>query len=115
MVNELPGSAFAHVEEVKVVDYLLNPQHVDGASKARFFSSFGFTATDWPILAKALVSQGQNNSVTKITPTAWGHRYQVDCQCPTPDGRDPCIRTIWQEGTGAANGPRLITAYPRPG
>ena len=34
------------VEREKIVDYLLNPSHPYGASKARFFIEFGFHADE---------------------------------------------------------------------
>jgi hypothetical protein len=43
-----------------------------------------------------LLAQGRDNLVTKVTSHAWGARYQVDCNCPTPDGSNPCIRSVWE-------------------
>lgn len=43
--------------------------------------------------------------------TGFGPRYQVDGKLPTPDGRGPRIRTVWQRDKGQL-APRLITAYP---
>ena len=42
------------IERKKVADYLLNPTHRYGASKARFFSKFGFQREKWETLAQAL-------------------------------------------------------------
>jgi hypothetical protein len=53
---KLPNAAEAVVERAKIVEYLLNPEHRYGASKARFFSRFGFQAQDWEQLAQALLS-----------------------------------------------------------
>jgi hypothetical protein len=38
----LPARERLLVEREKIVDYLLNPDHRYGASKARFFGAFGF-------------------------------------------------------------------------
>jgi hypothetical protein len=43
--------------------------------------------------------------------TSWSSRCTVVCHCRMPDGRDPCIRTVWQMESDA---PRLLTAIPRP-
>lgn len=111
MTERLPNTHCALVEEKKVVEYLLNLQHVDGASKARFFLARGFTFNAWPMMRDALIAQGRDNSVSKLVRTAWGVRYQVDCHCPTPDGSNPCIRSIW-EISNEGSCPRLLTAYP---
>ena len=40
---KLPYADQAVVEQAKICEYLLNPAHRFGASKARFFVEFGFT------------------------------------------------------------------------
>lgn len=40
--KKLPNPDKLVVEREKIVDYLLNPAHRYGASKARFFADFGF-------------------------------------------------------------------------
>lgn len=109
--GKLPGADRAYVEPGKIQDYLLQTEHPQGASKAKFFAARGFAVTDWQVLATALVAQGRSNPVTRTTLTGWGTRYQVDCHCPTPDGTNPCIRTVWEiRDKNAA--PRLLTAHP---
>jgi len=51
---KLPNAERAVVERDKIVDYLLNPAHRYGASKARFFTQFGFRVEAWEELALAL-------------------------------------------------------------
>ena len=108
--EQLPNAERCHVEEKKIRDYLLNQQHVYGRSKANFFAARGFTANAWIDFAGALSAQGRNNPVTRITSTDWGTRYQVVCHCPTPDGTNPCIRTVWEISDSGT--PRLLTAHP---
>lgn len=111
MTAKLPGVSCAFVEQQKITEYLLNLAHEQGASKARFFLARGFSLTAWTAFGVALVEQGANNQVTKITHTDYGVRYQVDCHCPTPDGTNPCIRTVW-EISQTEQCPRLLTAHP---
>lgn len=113
MSQHLPRSECAVVEQKKIVEYLLNPAHPDGASKAKFFLARGFGAAQWQTMQTALQAQGNRNLVTKVTLHPWGARYQVDCHCPTPDGINPCIRTIWELASASAY-PRLLTALPLP-
>ena len=108
---KLPHAEKALVEREKIVDYLLNPAHRYGASKARFFSEFGFRVEAWEKLAEALLEQGQRNAVARMKDTGFGPRYEVDGGIAAPDGRRPRVRTVWQLDQGPI-APRLLTAYP---
>lgn len=107
----LPNSHCANVARQKIVDYLLDANHIRGRSKARFFGMFGFSAASWAVLRDALIAQGCSNPVVETTDTEYGPRYTVKCNCPSPDGRNPCIFTVWQIDAGSVC-PRLITAFP---
>lgn len=111
MNQQLPNCECAVVEQKKIVEYLLNLSHIQGASKAKFFLARGFALAQWQSMRDALIVQGCRNLVTKVTPHSWGVRYQVDCHCPTPDGVNPCIRTVWEIAAAGAC-PRLLTAHP---
>lgn len=108
---KLPNVEHIVVEKEKIAEYLLNPTHRYGASKARFFALFGFSAETWEILAKALRDHGQQNDVSKVKQTVFGPRYEVEGTLRAPDGRRPRVRTVWQLDKGQI-APRLITAYP---
>ena len=112
MTVSLPNGHCAGVSDDKVVKYLLNSAHNQGAAKAKFFTAFGFQASDWRVIQSALVVQGQSNPVVETTVTEFGPRYEVLCHCPSPDGRNPCIRTVWQV-TADEPCPELITAIPK--
>jgi hypothetical protein len=108
---KLPNVYLALVEQEKVVDYLLNASHRYGASKARFFTGFGFRLEEWAVLAAALREHGQQHEVSKVKQTVFGPRFQVEGELHAPDGRRPRICTVWQLDEGQV-APRLITAYP---
>jgi hypothetical protein len=108
---KLPNAEAAIVERAKVVDYLLNPTHRHGASKARFFAEFGFRAEAWEELALVLWEHGRQNEVSEVRETGFGPRYEVEGELLAPDGRRPRICTVWQVDEGQI-APRLITAYP---
>ena len=108
---KLPNADKLVVEREKIADYLLNPTHRYGASKARFFLHFGFCLEAWEQLAQALREHGQKNDVTKTRETGFGPRYEVDGRLDSPDGRQPRVRSVWQLDEGAV-APRLLTAYP---
>jgi hypothetical protein len=108
---KLPHADQAIVEQAKICEYLLNPAHRFGASKARFFAEFGFTLDAWEVLAVALKEQGRDNEVAKMKETGFGPRYEVEGELAAPDGRRPRVRTVWQVDAGET-APRLITAHP---
>jgi hypothetical protein len=108
---KLPNAERAVVEQDKVTEYLLNPQHRFGAGKARFFAQFGFRPEEWTALADALREHGGQFEVNKVKETGFGPRYEVEGELLCPDGRRPRVRTVWQMDKGQI-APRLITAYP---
>jgi hypothetical protein len=107
----LPNPDGLLVEREKIVEYLLNPAHRYGASKARFFMEFGFRVDAWEQLGAALRGHGQQHDVARVTETGFGPRYVVEGELNTPSGRRPQVRTVWQMDNGAV-APRLISAYP---
>ena len=108
---KLPNADKATVDREKITDYLLNPGHRFGASKARFFTHFGFHPEAWEQLAQALRRHGQTHDVTKTRQTGFGPRYEVEGGLECPNGRRPRVRSVWQLDEGAV-APRLLTAYP---
>ena|SRR5258706_479196 len=107
----LANAHLAVVERAKVAEYLLNPRHRYGASKARFFAGFGFTLEAWELLASALREHAQRYEVARTYETRWGPRFEINGELNGPDGRQPRIRSVWQLDEGEI-APRLITAYP---
>ena len=105
---KLPNAQLAFIDPKKIAEYLLNATHRYGASKAFFFSGFGF---DERALTEALLDHGRRHDVAKTRATPFGPRYEMEGDLPTPDGRAPRIRTVWQVDAGEI-APRLITAYP---
>jgi hypothetical protein len=86
---KLPNAENAVVEQEKITEYLLNPTHRYGASKARFFDAFGFRAEEWWKFAEALREHGRNHDVMKVQETGFGPRYEVEGTLLAPDGRRP--------------------------
>lgn len=108
---KLPNLDRLVVEREKVADYLLNPGHRYGASKARFFCEVGFERENWKVLAEALREHAGQNEIVRTIETGFGPRYIVEGEMKAPNGRMARIRTVWQFDLGAI-APRLITAYP---
>ena len=106
----LPNVANAHVEEVKVRDYLLNPDNLQNRGKARRFGQYGFTRDKWQILAGALLRHPLSNQVVWTETSPHGMKYVVECSSETPDLRNPCMKSVWIIENGQHD-PRLVTAY----
>lgn len=107
----LPNAEQAVVEERKITEYLLNEMHPDGASKARFGRSFGFSTARWRDLAEPLLELARRSEVLEAAETSRGWRDVVRCQIRTPVGRRPTMRTVWDLERGSS-APRLIAAFP---
>jgi len=95
----------------KIARYLLNPDHPQGGSKARFFLGFGFNRERTTEFADALFQQALRASVRMVTPTSPDRRV-IACIGPiaTPSGREPWIRTVWLVERDEVG--RLVTAHP---
>ncbi len=98
------------VDRRKILDYLLNDASETGAAKARFFQSAAYTRERWRALHDALCAHPNNASLQAVdTGSPYGAKHVFRCAITTPDRRNPCIRTVWQERDG---GFWLVTAYP---
>jgi hypothetical protein len=110
----LPNAAGAKIPDAKISRYLLDPNHsVQAAAKVRFFEAYGFSRTHWRELRQALLDHPRLNSVTARIATSFGEKYEVSCSLATPDGRNPCIISVWITEPADPD-PRLVTAYPNP-
>ncbi|MCU6452943.1 hypothetical protein LPN01_02510 [Sphingomonas sp. A2-49] len=108
-MTDLPGPRI--VEMAKIRDYLLSDSHPTGRAKAAFFRSFGFTLTDAVGLAAAIDQHGATRPVVGIRTNDFGIKHEVRCTLIAPDGRQPCIITIWLQAAGETS-VRLISASP---
>jgi hypothetical protein len=109
-MKTVPNAAAATIGHRKLVDYLLDGSHPDGASKAAWFRRFGFARSAPDILGAALGRHVRERSVEDRIETVNGVKWIVRCDLVTPDGRNPCIRSVWLDrGDGI---PDLLTARP---
>jgi hypothetical protein len=107
-MTRLPGADAALVDARKVSAYLLDATHPQNGGKARFFHDHGFDADT---LAASLAQHPIRHPVAAEQANAHGHKFVVHCALASPDGRDPCITSVWIIDAGAQQ-PRLVTAYP---
>jgi hypothetical protein len=100
-----------HVDERKIVDYLLATTHPVGGAKAAFFISLGYRVEEWTRLRDDLAQIAQNGEVTEAGATAYGVKSVVDGVVESPCGQMVALRTVWISD-GPDGVPRLVTAYP---
>lgn len=106
-----PNVQSATVPAAKVTQYLLNPAHPAGGSKAKFFLRFGFAVAEWQRLAEALLIHACENEVAAMEQTVHGSRSVVDGPLIAPDGARLNIRSAWYiDSCGGV--PRFVTAHP---
>lgn len=98
---KLPNPSGLIVEREKIANYLLNPEHRYGASKARFITKFGFRIEELERLAEALREHGRIHEVARVVETGFGPRYVMEGWLKTPDNRNPRVRTVWKMDEGA--------------
>ena len=108
---KLPGAERAFVDPAKVRDYLLNPAHPVGYSKARFFSALGFTRARWPALYQVLLDVAVNGEATLGELTAYGQKYEVHATIMGHSEREAFLVTVWIV-LSVEDFPRLVTAFP---
>ena len=107
----VPGMVNCILNKNKLISYLLNESHPKGKSKFLFFKKFGFSPNDPEELEYALKSHPVDHEFVKTVWTDFGLRYEVECSIRSPDGRDPCVVSVWQENEDGL--PAFITAYPK--
>lgn len=104
----VPNAGNASIDP-RALTYLL----AINAEKAKFFRLFGFHPSRPQGFAAALRWHVRHHHYDRDVPTRHGMKYEVKCSLPTPDGRNPCILTIWIVDAGETV-PRFVTAYASP-
>ena len=106
----IPNIERAEVPPEKITDYLLRPDHPEGAAKARFFLARGFSTNEGEVFTRAIVDQARGKIAIEIKGD-FGTKYVIEGPISCPDGSRPRIRTVWMVAHGTEN-PRLVTAHP---
>ena len=107
----LPAVERAHIEPVKVRDYLLSAVHPVGRFKAVVFEALGYKAEDWERLRDDLLTLARTTEAVAGQDSAFGQKYVVSGSLRGPNGREAKFTCVWL--TPADDGPpRFITAFP---
>ncbi|OUJ14290.1 DUF6883 domain-containing protein [Acetobacter sp. DsW_063] len=111
MADLVPGRAVASIDIKKVTHYLLNTGHPDGAGKAKFFIDRGFSPTLPQEMVESLLGHVRQRTILSQRESAHGTQYVVSCNIETPDGSNPCVRSVWIVRNNETI-PRLVSAIP---
>jgi hypothetical protein len=74
---KIPNAEQAIIAEDKIRDYLLNPNHRRGASKAKLLLSMGYSAANWQLLEAHIRSQHLAADLDREADTDYGPRYEI--------------------------------------
>ncbi len=92
---KLPNSARAFVDETKLREYCLNPDHPRGRHKARVFASaLGLSAVHAALLHAALVEAVTSHDATPTLSDDFGDRFVVDFVLTGTIG-SALVRSAW--------------------
>lgn len=108
---KVPNYERAIVPKEKLIDYLLNFDHIDGRSKAFFYQKYGFEKANYDLLIESLKRIITENDFDDCVETVWGKKYIVFGYLDSIRQPPPLVKTVWQIKTGEES-PILITAYP---
>ncbi len=108
---KVPNAKNAIIAPEKLRDYLLNPEHRRGHSKAKKLLSMGYQADQWQHLETDLREQHLTADVEEVEENDYGTCYAIVAGLTGPDARTISFRSIWQIDLGT-DLPRLITMYP---
>lgn len=102
---------FVFIDAAKVRNYLLDPDHPQGGSKARFFRSLGYSRLAWRRLESDLRRAHDSWRMRSESKSAFGDVYRLVSGITGPNGRFAVVVTVWiiREGESFA---RLVTAHP---
>ena len=107
----LPNRDYAHVDDRKIKDYLLNLDHKSGGPKAQFFRKHGFNDDNANQLKQGLLTIARTSADVKQRQTAHGVRYEIEGELLCPSGETVRVKTAWnvkEENTA----PQFVTAVP---
>lgn len=118
----LPNAHQATVEDRKIKEYLLNQNHPDGGSKAKFFLLRGFAPEEPEKLREVLLQHARTGQVVKEEETTFGTKYViqgdvlVEFFAGTVTRAIPAVdiinlQSVWIIAPGTGQ-PKLVTAYP---
>jgi len=107
---KLPYGDKAIIEQRKIMDYSLSPDHDDGKHKARLFQDLlGLTRDHATLLLDTLKEAAVDGEAVAGRLDRYGQRYVIDFEFVGPTGQ-AMIRSAWIMRPDET-APRLVTCY----
>ena len=98
-------------EKNKVRNYLLNPDHKDGRSKAKFFTEvLGIEREDWRYLSDQIIQGMKDAILFRFEDTSYGLQHRAFLMVTGRNGKFAVLNTGWEIRKGKRA--RFLTAYP---
>jgi hypothetical protein len=107
----LPNGERAIVDEAKVRNYLLSPEHPVGRFKATRFRRLGFNEANWQELQQALRRHAATGDASVDSTSTYGRKFRVRAMLQGPTGRSMSVISVWMVRSGEEV-PRFVTAFP---
>ena len=108
-MNFFKNSSRIVVEKRKVVEYLLNLAHPDGAGKARLLIRYGFHPENWEDFVTSVITHAQNAKIISESDTPFGKKIILKGGLETPSQKKLTIISVW---IISMKTPILVTLYP---
>jgi hypothetical protein len=106
----LPQGHQATIDERKLTDYCLSPEHDEGKHKAHLFRELlGLEREHAGLLLEALRNAAENGDARQGIADVYGQRFVVDFDMDGPTGRVR-VRSAWILRTREA-APRFVSCY----
>jgi uncharacterized protein DUF6883 len=106
----LPAGEQAVVEDVKLLDYVLNPEHPVGRHHAGLFERLlGITRVNYDVLKEQLLQAAMSVEVEPGRPSPFGDKFEMRFLVRGPLGTRRVL-AVWLREEGQTS-PRLITCY----
>ena len=106
----LPAGAQAIVDDAKLLDYVLNPEHPIGRHHAALFEHLlGITRLNSGVLKDQLLRAAATVAVEAGRPSPFGEKFEMRFPVHGPAGSRQVL-AVWIREYGFAP-PRLITCY----
>ncbi|WP_390883537.1 DUF6883 domain-containing protein [Kovacikia minuta] len=74
------------MEPQKLINYLLNPEHPRGGSKAKLLIQFGYSQKNWQQLEADIRNSHLSKDVDIVKETSYETRYEIIAFLSTPVG-----------------------------
>jgi len=111
--GDKPRSGNTQYNGKKMEEYLLNPNHPKGGSKAIFLKDvLGYGSGDGKLLHGRILSAVASAEPTTIVSTEYGVKYHYEIKLPSKEGGKTANVVVVLQRDNSKDKYRIITLYP---